>query len=901
MGEATALIEFPANSVSENYLLETRIMSLIARLCSFLSTLLSAALAFAANPHDEATPLGRLPADIRPLSYAIELDVDPSKLDFSGKVAIDVELSQTRQVIWLHGKDLRPSMVQISTSDGDLIGKYAQVDDSGVVKLSFPAPIAPGKARINIHYHASYSTRLDGLYKISDGGKPYLFTQFESVFARQMFPSFDEPGFKTPFDMTLRIPKDLRAIFNTPELSALNDGDKTVIRYLRTQKLPTYLLAVVVGDIDIVDYADIGPSVIRDRSIPLRGVATKGKGQFMNYALANTAAIVERLEAYFDHPYPYEKLDLIAVPDFASGAMENAGAITYREQLLLIKDDAPISQKVRYTGTHAHELAHQWFGNLVTPVWWDDIWLNEAFATWMGIKIAGGVQPSLNFQNRVQQGALDAMDLDSFTSARKIRNEVNDKNEIIGAFDSITYRKGGGVLAMFEAYLGEEKFREGVRLHIKRHADGNASAKDFLEALRDAAKDPTVRPAFESFLVQNGVPLLSVSYQCKDKTATLALTQQRFVNVGVATNEQSWQVPFCARFQVGDLSKKQCTILQGPTASMAIDSKRCPAWVMPNAEGAGYFRLQLDAQSWKHLIRARKQLQASELLSLQDALAAGVYAGEISLDSYLTQSAALLDTKQNNLWTNTANNARNLFELLPKSFTPKKAQRLFIKLWPTLGIDATTAMDDAQPAATADARSRVLEFVAMQARDPKLRKLLKARGDRYLGIGTAADSKAVQPDLRQLALAVAAQESKLASQKLEALVLSSNDAVLRAQGLIALGFVDDERAAGLRELALNSSLRGNEMMLILQTQSNQRATRDENWAWAQTNLSRILARLSDKSVIQVFELAANQCQSGSAKEVESFFRPKLAELSNGPRGLANALEKIHRCSAMQAR
>jgi cytosol alanyl aminopeptidase len=572
-------------------------------------------IAVAAGKAAETIPLGRLPNNVRPTAYTLDLDLDPTKNTFSGKVSIDIQVVQATDFIWLHGKDLTPTQVQISTAEGDLIGQYKQVDDSGVVKLSFPAVIAQGKARINIEYSGSYSTRLDGLYKITDGGKPYLFTQFESVFARQMFPSFDEPGFKTPFDATLRIPKDLKAIFNTPEVSKQMDGDQQVIRYLTTQKLPTYLLAVVVGDIDIVDFTAIPKTAVRDRTVPLRGVATKGKGQYMQYALANTAGILERLEAYFDAPYPYEKLDIIAVPDFASGAMENAGAITYREQLLLIKDDAPISQKVGYTATHAHELAHQWFGNLVTPVWWDDIWLNEAFATWMGIKIAGGVQPTMNFQNRIQQGALGAMDLDSFNSARKIRNEVNDKNEIIGAFDSITYRKGGGVLAMFESYLGEEKFRDGVRLHIKRHADGNASAKDFLEALSDAANDPSVRPAFESFLVQNGVPKLRAETICDGNEAFVKFSQQRFVNIGTNATEQSWKIPVCVRFAAKGSTSKQCSVLQTPESTLKLESKQCPSWVMPNAEGAGYFRLQLDQKNWQQLISARKQLTSAELLS----------------------------------------------------------------------------------------------------------------------------------------------------------------------------------------------------------------------------------------------------------------------------------------------
>jgi cytosol alanyl aminopeptidase len=849
-------------------------------------------------------PLGRLPENVRPTHYAIELDLDPNQEGFTGSVQIKLMLDQEQDHIWLHGKDLSVRNVQASTLDGDVLGSYAQLDDSGVAKLSFPALLPKGELLLRMQFSGRYSLRLDGLYKVMDGGLPYLFTQFESVFARQMFPGFDEPGFKTPFDMKLTIPTAMRAIFNTPEIAREVQGLRQTVRYQTTQKLPTYLLAVVVGEIDIVDHAPIPATAVRATPIPFRGIATKGKGKLMGYALENTAPIVEKLEAYFDTPYPYEKLDIIAVPDFASGAMENAGAITYREQLLLMQSDAPIAQKVAYTGTHAHELAHQWFGNLVTPIWWDDIWLNEAFATWMGLKIGERVQPNFNFQNRIQNGAMAAMDLDSFASARKIRNEVNNKNEIMGAFDAITYRKGGGVLAMFEAYLGEEKFRAGVRLHMQRHAHGNAGAKDFLRALSDAANDPAVVPAFESFLTQNGVPSIAMQLQCKGKSASLQLTQSRYLNVGQAAPAQRWQVPLCVRFERAGKAAQQCLVLSKPVQSMQLDTKACPKWVMPNQNGRAYARLQLADEDWQRLLTHQAQLTSAELLTLHDALLAGLYAGHIAPSLYLQRAEKLAGNMAPDVLANIATGTRFVFDSLladdPKS--AKQARALFAKTWPKIGI-AVNRLDQAAPAAWADARLRVLEFVANTGRDARLRALLAQRGARVLGLdGKAPDASAIQLDLRELALSVVLQErGDAAVPVLLPRMLASTDAVFRMQALRALGTVRQPAwSAQLREFTLDKGLRGNEVMVILSAQANRRATRTALWAWAKVHMSDLLARLSDKSAVQVFELASSQCDANSASEIDAYFQPQLSRISNGPRGLANALEKIKRCVALRA-
>lgn len=855
-----------------------------------------------------APPLGRLPDEVVPTHYSLQLELDPERDRFSGAVEISATLKQAQRHIWMHGLGLDVSSVSVRSAEGDLIGSYAQVDDSGVAKLSFPLDLPAGTVQIRIAYSAKYGTRLEGLYKVIDAGQPYLFTQFESIFARQMFPSFDEPGFKTPFDVSIRIPKTQRVIFNSPIAAVEEQGDWQNVRFATTKKLPTYLLAVVVGEIDIIDFAPIPPNAVRDRPIPLRGVATKGKGKLMQYALANTAATVEKLEQYFATPYPFEKLDLIAVPDFGSGAMENAGAITYREQLMLFTDDAPIAQKVAYTGTHAHELAHQWFGNLVTPTWWDDIWLNEAFATWMGLKIGGATQPRFNFQNRVQTGAQYAMELDSLPSARKIRNEVNDKNEIVGAFDAITYRKGGGVLMMFERYMGEEKFREGVRLYMRRHAFGNASAKDFLHALSEAAGDPSLLPAFESFLTQNGVPRLALEHQCVGDKVTVKLRQSRYQPLGVSTvdsaiGKQNWQLPVCLRYPEKAPFKmvSTCVMLTQAEQEFALQSKSCPPWVLPNAAGSGYLRFALSDPQWRALLPDLGRLSSAELLALHDALNAQLYAGEIDAERYLRYAEKIIAVGDSDTIVASLTTLRVVFEkLLPTNAKQQaRAKKLLRKQVNLLGLDPG-AQDKEAPAARAELRARVLEFAALVARDKNLRRQLSERGSAYLGLEGSAASKPVSPDVRELALAISVQERGMPAIKaLQAKLESSADAVFRAQALKALGRVEDEKLAEqIREYALAPVLRSNEVMSILSTQAAQPTTSDALWRWTQANFSRIVSRLSEKSQAQVFGLAESRCDEQGLAQVTDFFADKAGSMTNGRRALANTEQRIRRCVAL---
>ena len=606
------------------------------------------AAAFAASA-DQA-PQGRLPGWAVPQSYQIAFKVDPAQQDFSGTTTIKVKLTKASDHLWLDGKDLKVAKVTITDAAGKVhAGTYVDADPAaGVVRVDFGSTLQPQELSLEFQYRAPLNAQLQGLYKVSAKGQPYAMTQMEPISARYAFPSFDEPGFKTPFDISLTIPDGAVGVANTSQVkeAPAGKGWKT-LTFAPTLPLPTYLVAFAVGPWSINTAPDIAPDAYRAKPLPLRGIAPLGQGHRMDHVLGETPSIIHALEHYYGFGYPFDKLDLLAAPDFAAGAMENAGLVTFRDWLLLLDKDSPARNVRGSFEVTAHELAHQWTGDTVTLEWWNDIWLNEAFATWMEQKVTMEVHPEYRADLDRVRGAEGAMKSDALVSARSIRQPITGNGDILTAFDGITYQKGASVIAMFENYVGPKVFQKGMRAYIQAHKFGNATASDLVGAIATAAgKSDAFKHAFNSFLNQSGVPYVQTRLEHKDGKTVLQLSQDRYLPLGSrGDSKRLWGLPVCVRYGTTNGSKVDCEMLDQASGSMVLTGASQPTWIMPNANASGYYRFSLGKPQLADLTAHVGKLSDAEQLAYADAVGASFHRGDLDAGNVLAAFKPLTASK----------------------------------------------------------------------------------------------------------------------------------------------------------------------------------------------------------------------------------------------------------------
>lgn len=877
--------------------------------------LLAALIASAAQAAGGAAPApaGQLGSAVRPLHYRLELRILPEEERFSGVAQIEVELGAAAPLIYLHGNALEVSQAEAVLPDGARrAAAWEQVDPSGVAKLTFAEPLPAGRSMLRFEYSAPFGRPGEALYRSVIADEAYAFTQFQPIDARRMFPGFDEPGFKTPFDIAVTTREAYVVIGNTPVAAERDAGEGLKrVDLATTLPLPTYLIALAVGPLDVVEAAPLPPNAIRDRPLPLRGAATRGKGPLLRYALDNTAAMVAYLEDYFAVAFPYPKLDLIASPDFGGG-MENAGAIIYGDPRLLIPPDASLEQRRGFGGIHAHELAHQWFGDLVTPKWWDDIWLNESFANWMGFKVAHAWQPVLGFDVVPALQTPAAMELDSRIAARQIRQPVLRNAEIGSAFDAITYLKGGAVLGMFESWLGERAFRDGIRVHMRRFAHGVADVEDFMASLAEGSGRPDVVPAFRSFIDQPGVPLVSVKLNCAANGALLEVAQSRYLPVGSRGDaRRSWHLPLCVRYGTAGGEARECMLLARERERMPLQAKGCPSFVMPNADGAGYYRFALDDGGWSTLMANIGRLSQTEALALADSLSAAWQANRLPVGEYLAAVASLAQSPHPNVVMAPAPELLRMRDYL----TPEAQRAALVQFMRSTyrpRLDALGAEQEASGAgSTAEAvenallRTKLLRFLAVDGGDAGLRAELAARARRYLGLGTAGgapDPGALSPALVEIGLQAGVQEGGMSfAEALIARMLASNDIQFRSQAAVALAATDDAQVGErVRGLLLDPRLRAREPTSIGFALAARPSQRRATFDWFKANHEAFIGRTSHFGYRWLPRFGAGFCTLPERNEVEEFFRPLLGRLAGADRTLAETLEGIELCAALVA-
>jgi cytosol alanyl aminopeptidase len=898
----------------------------------------------APEPAIPVDPASRLPDGVQPIAYALELEIVPDNPGFAGRVRIEVELARAVDSILLHADRLELSRVAVAPPVGGtaVTAQPRSVGSSGLVSLDLSGPIGPGTANVDIEFKGSYDAHLRGLYKVQANGAAYAFTQFEAVDARQAFPCFDEPRFKTPFDITLRVPQGLTAISNTrvARQSPLASGQVEMV-FNRTEKLPTYLVAFAVGPLDVVDAPPLPPNRARANPVPLRGIAPRGRGPEMAFALAETPALVESLERYFGVAYPYEKLDLIAVPDFAAGAMENAGAITFRDTLLLLNYKAPEWQRRLSVAVNAHELAHQWFGDLVTMPWWDDIWLNEGFATWLAGRVVQEVHPEYKAELARVAQLERAFDTDAKENARRVRQPIESDHDIRNAFDSITYTKGGALLAMFERYLGSEAFRTGLRRYLEQHRFATGTSEELLVALEEGSGKPVAK-AFSSFLDQPGVPSISADLRCSPGTPpSVHLAQHRYVPLGstlasggpnaAAGTEAihigpgaagAWQVPVCLRHGVaGSLPRdarpkappardtnanepgEQCILLDSPEADVTLNANECPQWLFPNARAAGYYRWSVgDAQFTALLESGFAALDPGERLSLLSNTEAGARAGQRSFEQLMSVTRKVIREPERELVQSALGVLARVREALVGDAELPAYRRLLEEL-----ILPRQKQLGLFPAAKEDGEAKLLRpalisALAFEARHASLRQELDRLGRAQLGLAEDKRLSRLPSELIESALGVAVQEGGApVIERAIALVAGSNDGIERGRLLGALGVnLNPELTPTVLALTLSPTLRTNERLGMIFGQARQRETREAAFTWVQEHFDALVGRLGRELGTQLTAVAGTFCSREDAERARRFYSPRIDALAGGPRSLRLNLESSELCAAFAA-
>ncbi len=857
-------------------------------------------------------PALRLPRNFEPTQYTARLAIDPGRDGFDGSIAIAGNVSERSSVIWLHGVGLAVGKAA-ARQGGVEVPLTVTPKGADLLELRAATPLDAGAWTLAL----DYTGRLDpvnttGAFRQTVGDQAYVFTQLEAIYARRVFPCVDEPDRKVPWKLAFDVPKQLTVVSNAPQASEAPIDEKTKrVEFAPTKPLPSYLVAFGIGPFDVVDAG------ATKRGTPVRIIALARRGAEATYAAKTSARVVELAEDWFGTPYPYEKLDMLAIPlTVGFGAMENAGLITYTETLILLDPvRASKGQQQRWGAVAAHEVAHQWFGNLVTPAFWDDIWLNEGFASWLQRKLSSRLDPSW----RHDQGDLDirnrALRSDALVSARQIRQPIETTDDILTAFDRITYDKGASVLNMFEHYVGPDVFQRGVREYLASRAWGNATSTDFVAAIAKAAGGKVaalggapdeaagarlIADGFASFLSQPGAPEITATPACAGGKASVELAQRRYVPPGAPAPAEGkpWTLPVCVVYDRGGARGEACAILDRPTGRLALPpagrgAGACPRWVMPNAGGRGYYRnAYTTAQVSALRDEAWPKLSWTERRAIHHDVAEAAARGGLPLALALSLVPKLLAGNDRFTVGPAVDSVARLDRLVPANLRDK--YELYLRQ--TFGPGAEQAGFLGKDTDTLDleeTRADLVRAAAWLGREPKLvdeAARLVERGWRDLPQAIRGLALAIAVDARPDLFARALRD-----------VRTEPDRARRGELYAALGGVRDrarqKRALGL---VIDPKLDLRETMAMLsgpRTQANLAVAQQFFRDHAAAILPRAPSAETRNSLARMIGLFTATCSAEQRDAIAAYVEQTFARLPGGPRVVRQSLEAMDQCIA----
>ncbi len=834
---------------------------------------------------------------VHPESYKAALTLDPLETTFSGSIEIRLNIDESTDTIWLNANKLDIESPSIRAGGRQLFASVLPGGDD-FVGIHFESALPAGPAVLEITYSGRIRKGVSaGIFSSEDAGNHYLFTQFESTDARDAFPCFDEPSYKVPWSLTLHVPAKMRAVSNTPLDDEILENDNHTYIFKKTKPLPSYLVAFAVGPFEYVDAGFAGKN-----HVPVRIITPKGKSNEAKYAAEVTATILTRLEDYFGVPYPYEKADQIAIPvTFGFGAMENAGLVTYSQNLILANPATDtVSRQRGYASVAAHELAHQWCGDLVTTAWWNDIWLNEAFATWMSAKILADWHPEWNTRVSNVNAKLGAEGQDSLISARKIRQEILTKDDISNAFDGITYQKGAAVIGMFESYMGADNFRKGIQAYMKQYAFKNATAGDFLDSISSASK-VNVTQAFSTFLNQAGVPLVSLSLDCKQGAPVVHLRQERYLPLGSkGSADQTWQIPVCIRYGTGTTGASECTLLMKPAADWTLKTSTCPTWIESNNNAEGYYRTDYKDGLLQALVSGGvdQRLDGAERVDFMGNAEALLGGGKLSAADALGLVEIFHSDPERQVVQSAIGMALSpRRDLVPDSLEPNY-QRFLLKNFQARARELGWTAKSGESDEVRLLRPTLLRDIATTGGDQELAAQAKELAAKWM-----ENHGAIEPDITPAVLGTAAYYGdKGLFDKFMEQYKESKDRQEKQRILGALASFRDPAAieAGY-EAVLSGEIPFIQGAQLLFAGQGQEATRRLPFEFLKAHYDEIVAKRpqgggSDFGA-RLPGVGQSYCDAQSKQELEAFFAPRIDKFVGGPRSLHQTLERIDICIA----
>lgn len=850
----------------------------------FFGFVLLAAHALTGWTATEVIPV-RLPTTIAPTAYRLALQVDPNQTTHSGEVTISVDVKQPGQRIRLHAVDIAVQSAVLRLG-GKSFAASAQQRNSDVMDLNFAQAYPAGKGELHIVFTGRIEDKdSQGLFRQQEGGEWYAFTQFENISARQAFPSFDEPGWKVPWTVSLTVPQAMTAVSNSPMVrEQLLEGGQKRVDFQTTKPMPSYLVAFGVGPFDILDGGMAGKT-------PVRFVTPRGRAKDATFAASVTPSILAKLESYFGTDYPYEKLDMLALPiTLTFGAMEHPGLVTFSSLRLLSKPgEETVGFKRYFVGTQAHELAHMWFGNLVTMAWWDDLWLNESFASWMAEKIVVQMGPELHGENATQGARAWAMQTDRLLSTSQIYQPVSStfsqSDQGGGQVAAIVYGKGQSTLAMFETWMGEARFQAGVRRYMAKHAWGNATGEDFVAAL--AQGDTSLAAAFKTFTHQPGIPRVTVALKCDGKPR-LELTQSRFLPAGVVAPRPSlWQVPVTVRTPAGTAQM----LLKTRRGELLLADKTCPTWVQANAQGSGYYRAVYAPGKMTELM-ARADLTEAELMANLNDARAMVESGDLTVAESLAIASQFAGHGNHNVSEAALyvlNSVDLMLEPQQRAAYARVWQSAFGQQARTLGLlEQTTDSPDAR-----STRAQWLSPYIAHSADPVLTAQANTLAQQWLKDKTSLPTVSRALVLRAAAL----QGDRAYFDALVAAAVGNPDRRERADIYGALaGFRDPELAQAARALWLSPEHDIRELMAAARVRGRTEALREGQFQFVTSNFEAITAKLPGDAAIRFPQMFDGACSTQEADRIEAYFTPLTKTYAGMNKTLAQSLETVRICA-----